>query len=317
MLTHGAHLPTSADVLTRLSLIAVILFSQASHSTCQIPRAVKYVAGVAAVVGAVEGVLYGTCFAQKNWQLEVENMSRAHWDAIYAFMRATMYIVPRPVKDIFGKKDYSQLYTSIVKVHFSEGDGGVFAGLSERLVNLGIIEDGDIISHPLNEHPQWMIDLFRSKFGVELEDYTGYTHWAVYQASPVAKGQKKAGRIIDFDTRTAPRTPSLERYLIERSEQGKKYIWVMKPANKDLAGMAQRVANVLKNEGEDYRLAHASPDFRVTGWWGDNCESVSYEIATGWAYSEQSAAWRTFTYLFTGAVVGAVSTVVGYRLLRR
>ncbi len=283
----------------RLLLLILILHSQASLSN---QKALVYFAGAIAVG---EALLYGISAYQKDAPRELEKAGRWNWDLVYGFMRATLKIVPQSVKASLGKKDLDELYGNITKVQFAHTEGELIPGISEKLIDEGILESGDLLAHALHEPPNWAVNFF-SSLGIKLEDYAAYTHWAVYQAV------QRKGRIIDFDTRTEPRAPSLEKYLLERAEQGKKFIWILKPLERDLNGMNARISNTLKNNGRDYREAHVSNDFRLSSWQGDNCESLSYEIATGTAYSEQSAAWRAFTYLFV-TTAASMASAIAYR----
>jgi hypothetical protein len=304
-------------VLIRFSLIVLILCSQASPAqacTGYYIRVVKFVAAVA----LIHAPFYGISAYQADGARELEKMGGWEWDLIYALMRATNQIIPKPIKASFGKKDYDELYEKIIKVQFSDVLGELIPGISEKLVDEGLIESGDVLAHPLHEAPDWVIKIFLY-LGIAIEDYSAYTHWAVYQGSPQLDGEKRKGRVIDFDTRTEPRAPSLEKFLLERAKQGKKYLWILKPLARDLEGMNARVDYVFRNDGTDYRLAHASSNlkdaFKRAFWRGDNCESLSYELATGTAYSEQSAAFRVFTYLFTAtAAIGA--TAIFYHCTR-
>jgi len=299
-------------VLIRLSLIFLILCSQASHANFK-----NHLLKSAGVIAVIHAVLYGISAYQEDGDRELEKMGGWEWDLIYGFMRVTMKVLPKTLKDSFETKGYDELYEKIIKVQFSYEEGELIPGIAEKLIADGIVESGDVLSHPLHEPPNWVIRFFHNH-GIAIEDYSAYTHWAVYQETSPREGFKKGGRVIDFDTRTEPRAPSWERYLLERANQGKKYLWIMKPRKRDLIGLSSRISHVLKNEGTDYRLAHASSNIRDAFmrafWRGDNCESLSFEIATGTAYSEQSAAFRLFTYLFSGTAV-TIATVVVYRCL--
>lgn len=277
----------------RFFLIILILHGQANAMS----QVSKSLIGFTGIIAVGHAFLYGISALQENAPQEMLKASAWNWDLVYGFMRATLKVVPKPVKTSLGKRDLDELYEKITKVQFSHTRGELIPGISEKLIVDRLLESGDLLAHPLNEPPDWA-DNFFSRLGIDLGDYAAYTHWAVYEAAPEIEGEKMKGRVIDFDTRTEPRAPSLEKYLLERAQQRKKFLWILKPSRKDLSGMNARISNTLKNNGRDYHTAHTSQDFRLSGWNGDNCESLSYEIATGTAYSEQSAAWRAFTYLF-------------------